>query len=239
MFLRLHQSSLSFTNLFLLILVSCISACSPASTESSPVKEITREESSESVEVATEEKLERETAAQEQALLAEKTLEYWKSWKSLRDQYDEKSKPYFEELSIENSRGLSSLNRELATQLSGLSAVGVDAELSEIAAEAIQLYQYEATLFEKQADIFSKWINFTSKAESGENLGKAVFSGLFNKEDRTAGLNEVYQEQEQIKKEFKENSDSFTQIGEGINAMRAKRDALKVRLESKYGVSFD
>lgn len=243
MSLRLQQSLLSFINLFLLILVTGISACSPVNTESNSTKETeTKEKNTESVEVASEEKLKREAAeaaAQEKTLLAQKTIEYWKSWKSLREKYFEESKPYSEEYSIENSQKLSSLVRQLGNQLSGLSAVGVDAELSEVAAEAAQLYQYEAVLYDKQADILSKWVNFRNKAKSGDNLTKVTLSALLNKEDRLAGMNEVYQEQEQIKKEFQENYNLINQSIESINVMKAKRDALKIKLESKYGISFD
>jgi hypothetical protein len=123
---------------------------------------------------------------QRQNSAAEATLVYWRSWKSLRERYAVAAKPFWSEYRVENSVALASLNTQTADQLGQLSAIDVDPELTETAANAIILYRDRARLLQEQANILAKWSTFVEKRDSDITTGAQVLVFLFNENDRFA-----------------------------------------------------
>lgn len=169
----------------------------------------------------------------------EATLTYWQSWKSLRESYAVAAEPLLSEYSIENSITLSALNTQTADQLGQLSAIDVDPELTEIAANAIVLYRDRARLFQEQANLLSKWATFVQKRDSDVAAGAQVLVFLFNENDRFAVSRALAEEANQIKSEWNNNSILFQQLDQNVQAMIAQRDAVRIKLESRYGVVFE
>jgi hypothetical protein len=140
---------------------------------------------------------------------------------------------------VNNSTALSSLSAELADQLGQLSAVDVDPELIEIAANAVTLYRSDVGLFQEQANILSKWNAFVAKRDSDETAGAGIIVFLFNEKDRFAVPRALAEEANQIKGEWNNNVALLEQNNKNIQAMVAQRDAIKIKLESGYGVVFE
>jgi hypothetical protein len=170
---------------------------------------------------------------------AEATLSYWKSWKALRERYKVAAEPLAAEYSVKNSTALSSLSSELADQLRQLSAVDVDPELVEIAASAVTLYRGDVGLLQEQANILSKWNAFIAKRDSDGTAGAGIIVFLFNEKDRFAVPRALAAEANQIKSEWEANLALLGQNDKSIQAMAAQRDAIKIKLESKYRAVFE
>jgi hypothetical protein len=169
----------------------------------------------------------------------EATLSYWKSWKSLRERYKVAAEPLVTEYTVENSTALSSLSAELADQLGQFSAVDVDPELIEIAANAVTLYRSDVGLFQEQANLLSKWNAFVAKRDSDGTAGAGIIVFLFNEKDRFAVPRALAEEANQIKSEWNNNVALLEQNDKNIQVMAAQRDAIKIKLESRYGVVFE
>jgi hypothetical protein len=172
-------------------------------------------------------------------LTREATLSYWRSWKNLREDYEAATKQIGNEYSVQNSTTLLSLKIKLADQLRSLSAMNVDPELIEIAASAITLYRNDVELFQEQANILSKWNTFVAKRDSDAAAGATVIVFLFNENDRLAVPRALAEEANQIKSEWNTTVARLEQNNKNIQAMVAQRDAVKIKLESKYGVAFE
>ncbi|WP_146008631.1 hypothetical protein [Fischerella thermalis] len=171
-------------------------------------------------------------------LTAEATLRYWKSWKSSLESYKVAAEP-LGEYSVENSTALSSLNTQLADRLVQLSAVDVDPELTEVAANAIAMYRNRARLLQDQANIISNWNAFVKKRDSDETAGVGIIVFLFNEKDRFAVPRALAEEANQIKNAWNNNLALINKQNQNIEVMIANREALKIKLESRHGVVFE
>lgn len=176
---------------------------------------------------------------QRQNSATEATLVYWRNWKSLRERYAVAAEPLLSEYSVENSVALASLNTQTAAQLGQLSAIDVDPELTEAAANAIIRYRDRARLFQEQANLLAKWATFVEKRDSDVATGAQVLVFLFNENDRFAVSRALAEEANQIKSEWNNNSILFQQNDQNVQAMIAQRDAVRIKLESRYGVVFE
>lgn len=140
---------------------------------------------------------------------------------------------------MENSTALSSLNTQLADRLVQLSAVDVDPELTEVAANAIAMYRNRARLLQDQANIISNWNAFVKKRDSDETAGVGIIVFLFNEKDRFAVPRALAEEANQIKNEWNNNLALINKQNQNIEVMIANREALKIKLESRHGVVFE
>ena len=175
--------------------------------------------------------------SQGQSAGAEATVSYWEGWSTFRDRLRVAAEAISTEYSVENSIALSSLYKQIADDLGGLSAVAVDPELAELAATAVALYRERERLFQEEANILSKWRTFTAKRDSDETAVGSVLVFLFNEEDRFAVPRSLAQEAEQLKGEWNRSLQLLTENDQKIQAMATQRDTLKIRLESRYGVA--
>jgi hypothetical protein len=168
----------------------------------------------------------------------EATSVYWRSWKRALESFKLAVEP-LGEYSVENSIALSSLNTQLADQLVQLSAVNVDPELIELVVNAVAMYRNRAKLFQEQANILSKWNAFVAKRDSDETAGVGVLVFLFNEKDRFAVPRALAEEANQIKNEWNNNLAIIEKQNQYIEVVIANREAMKVKLESRYGTVFE
>jgi len=176
--------------------------------------------------------------AQRKKAVAEATLAYWKNWKGLIDSFRVSVEP-LSESSVENSNALSSLTTQLADQVGQLSAVDVDPELAAIAANATEMYKSRARMLQEQANILSSWNAFVKKRDSDAAAGAAVIVFLFNEKDRFAIPKALVEEANQIKSEWNNNLALLEKQNQNIEAVIANREAMKIKLESRYGIVFE
>jgi hypothetical protein len=176
--------------------------------------------------------------AQRKQAVAEASLAYWKNWKGLLDSFKASVEP-LSEYSVENSNALSSLNTQLADQVGQLSAVDVDPELASIAANAIEMYKSRARMFQEQANILSTWNEFVKKRDSDAAAGAAVIVFFLNEKDRFAIPKALAEEANQIKSEWNNNLALLEKQNQNIEALIANREAMKIKLESRYGIGFE
>ncbi|MBW4520720.1 MAG: hypothetical protein KME16_13570 [Scytolyngbya sp. HA4215-MV1] len=62
---------------------------------------------------------------------------------------------------------------------------------------------------------------------------------LFNEKDRLAIPKALAEKSNQIKNEWSSNSASLEQIDQNLQALISQRDAVKIKLESRYGVALE
>jgi hypothetical protein len=208
----------------------------PSSTVSSQAQQFRQSQQSSETQVDTQPE---PVETQRKDFTAEATLVYWRNWKRTLESFKVAVEPLSDEYSIENSIALSSLNTQLADQLVQLSAVNVDPELIELVVNAIAMYRNRSKLFQEQANMLSKWNAFVAKRDSDETAGVGVFVFLFNEQDRFAVPRALAEEANQIKSEWNNNSATIEKQNQYIEVMIANREAMKVKLESRYGIVFE
>ncbi len=94
-------------------------------------------------------------------------------------------------------------------------------------------------LLQEQANILSKWKAFIAKRDSDETAGATALVFLFNEKDRFAVPKALAAEADQIKGEWEANLALLEQNDKSIQAMAAQRDAIKIKLESRYGAALE
>ncbi|MGB6300817.1 MAG: hypothetical protein WBF90_32225 [Rivularia sp. (in: cyanobacteria)] len=171
-------------------------------------------------------------------VVANATLAYWNKWKDMRKNYAVAVEPLITKYTVDNSMALSSLNTQLADNLRQTSAVNVDPELAQIAANAIILYKNVARSYREQANILYTWNTFIQKRDSDVAAGVAIFVFLFNENDRFAIPRALAEEANQIKNQWNNNSLQINKNNQDIQVMVNERNRLKINLESRYSITF-
>lgn len=173
------------------------------------------------------------------ARTAETTVAYWNSWKHLRNRYASEVQPFLEGYSVSNAQAVAALNTQVADGLGQQSAVGVDADLVALAAEAVVAYRARAQLLRQQAALLESWSAFEQKRDSSGTVAETVLVFLFNEGDRLAVPRALAQEASTLSAQWQDNEAQLTQVDQRIQAMAAQRDALKIQLEARYGLVFE
>ncbi len=168
----------------------------------------------------------------------EATRVYWESWKTALESY-KVAVELLSKYSVENSISLSSFNTQLADELGQASGVNVDPELAGLSANAVAMYRSRARIFQEQANIISNWSAFVKKRSSDEKVAEALLHLIFDENNRLAVPKALAEEEKQVKQLWNDNLTLLNQQNQQIQVMAEQRDALKIKLESKYQVVFE
>lgn len=167
----------------------------------------------------------------------ENTYSYWMRWKSLADEVVELVEPLTKSYSVDNSQKLSQIFTALADLLAKEPIEGVDQRLLNLVSEVIPLYRQRARLFQEQANILQRYIQFQQENNSSDKAIEAIIRGLLN-EDLLTVPKEMIEEQQQFENEWQYNINSLNQVNNTITDLAAKRDGLRIQLSSTYKTDF-
>ncbi|GEM_PF-3751283 len=169
---------------------------------------------------------------------SEDTYIYWMTWKNFADQVSEPFGIYTAAYSVENSQGLSELYTAFANALSDVPVQRTDAELIELASDAIMLYRRRANLFQDQANILYRYIQFQQANSSSDKAIEAIIRGILS-EDPLIVPREMVEQQRRFEEEWQNNLDLLSQVNDQVIELASKRDSLRLRLTSKYTLDFE